>query len=473
MNAATYAKLIKPPQFQPDEEVTFRMEFSQDLICCWATLKIYGYSLSIDGNTYTGTSVTEYINVSWLGTGWVEFKIPANTLAVLPTDDKYGFSGKMKACVEIGVQQDENGNAIPQFTSNEVLVNMIVPLPNDFIITDSPLTANGSTHQMTIRYVPRTTLGEFGCNDINSYQVLLYDTNYNLVSNSGVLYDWENSSDTYKEYLLSGLSDNTDYYVKVKATLVGGYTLSTDYTALSVRYEDFPTSDSHLKLYNDTMNGCVVISLDTDIEYDKIVLNRSIIYEDNYLELRTIQTNSLNSINDYYALPNKTYVYKVVLYKNDSIVATYYNTITHKFDGICIADAYAGYGALAWDSIYPINRNERGSIIEPMDSELPYYIINGNLNYDSGTVSNALFTPMNNCEVSTEDNAMYSKTIRVWLNNGRTKLLKYYNGECWLVAVSTPSDDKTDMIRTSFNWTEVGDANKNEDYIRLGLIIDE
>ena len=473
MNASTYAKLIKPPQFKPDEAVKFRMEFSQDLMCCWATLKIYGYTLTIDGNEYSGTAITEYINASWLGTGYIDFTVPANTLAVIPTDDTYGFSGKMKAKVEIGVELDSEGNAVSKFESNEVLVDMFTPLDGDFMIADTPLTATGSTTQFQIRYIPRVALGTTGANDVNSYKVLLYDTNYNLVKDSGTLYDWENSSDTYKKYTLTGLSDKTDYYIRVKATLVGGYTLTTEYTSLSVQYADIPVLNSQLTLANDIMNGCVQISLDTDVEYDKIVISRSVINTDDYLELRTIQTNSLKQIFDYYALPNQTYLYRAILYKGESIVATYYNTITHKFEGICIADAYAGYGALAWDSIYPINRNERGSIVEPMDSEFPYYIINGNLNYDSGSVNNALFSPMEECEVSTEDNSMYSKTIRVWLNNGRAKLLKYYNGECWLVATATPSDDKTDMVRTSFNWTQIGDVNKNEDYIRLGLIVNE
>ena len=47
-NINTYAKLIKPKQFRPNEEVRIRMEYSQNLTCCSATLKIDGYSITVN-----------------------------------------------------------------------------------------------------------------------------------------------------------------------------------------------------------------------------------------------------------------------------------------------------------------------------------------------------------------------------------------------------------------------------------------
>lgn len=476
MNSSTYARLIKPKQFKPDESVKFRMEFSQDLICCWATLKIYGYSLTIDGTEYTGTSVTEYINVSWLGTGYIEFTVPANTLAVNPTSDNYGFSGRIKAVVEIGLNKDENGNAISQFKSNEVLVDMLVQLPDDFKIVNTPLTASGSTKAIEIRYVTRTTLGNYGANNINSYQVLLYDSNYNLVSDSGTLYDWENNSIIYKKYTLKNLADNSNYYVRVKATLEGGYTLSTDYTPLSVKYDTTPLPSSNLALENDIVRGRVRIGIETDVLHDKIIVSRTIKDAADYLEVLSIKSRDNTVVlYDNYALPNCTYTYKVVLLSGDTVADTYYNSITHKFDGVCVADAYGCYNAIAFEKKYPVNKNDRAGIVEPMDSVYPTAIINSPLDYDSGSIT-ATFAYIEKCEPDFANNVEYSKTIRHWLNNGRNKLLKYYNGECWLVSVSGVTDDEpkgSDVITTSFNWTQVGDPYDNTAYAELGLILNE
>lgn len=473
-NISTYAKLIKPKQFKPDEPVTFRMEFSQDLLGCWATLKIYDYTLTIDGETYSGATQTQYINVSWLDTGWVEFTIPPNTLAVNPTDDSYGFSGKMKAVVEIGTQKDESGNAVSQFTSNEILVDMLIQLPEDFGIINVPLTSSGSVKPFQIRYVPRTSLGTLDANEINSYCVILYDQNYNIVQDSGILYDWENSSVIYKTYTLYGLSDHTKYYVLAKITLNGGYTLTTDYVPLTVEYDEEAEFSPYLSIENEPAEGRIKISVTSPLPYNKIVISRTVVNANNYLQIK--ESKGVQSVfYDYYALPNTTYTYRVTLYQNETVCATYYGKVTHRINGICIADIYAGYSALAFTQKYPVSKNSRPSILEPMDSKYPYAVINGSLDYDSGSIS-ATFALIKECSPDFSDNSKHSANIRHWLNNGEAKLLKYYNGECWIVStsnVATEQLESTDILTTTFSWTEIADAKKNENYIKLGMVQNE
>ena len=47
---------------------------------------------------------------------------------------------------------------------------------------------------------------------------------------------------------------------------------------------------------------------------------------------------------------------KEFLIDGEEIVGTYYNTITHKLNGLCITDAYGAYATEAYDN-FTINKN--------------------------------------------------------------------------------------------------------------------
>ena len=484
MNTSTYAKLTKPPQFRADESVTFRLEFSNDLACTYGTLKIYGYSFNVlDGKRYEGIKITQYINTFVLGVGYEEYIIPPNTLAEVPDwGTKFMYpSGVMKAVVEIGTQLDEEGNAIPMFKSNEIIVDMPVNFREDYYIEPATgiLNATSSIYQLPLVYIDRKLFGSFGSTEVNSYRVLLYDSNYNLVKDSGAMYDWNNGLYWKHYYTLTDLNNDTTYYVKAKYTLGGGYVIDLDFRQIDVKYSDVPVHSDNLLLDNDKVHGRVNVNIVPDVQYNKIVISREIKDTGNYLEIKAVNKGNLSTdrvkIYDYYALPNTTYMYRAVLFNGEDIVATYYNAITHEFDGVCIADASGAYNALAFEKKYPINKNDRASVVEPMDTKYPTVIRNSSLDSDSGSIT-ATYAHIDKCEPDFANNAGYSQTIRHWLNNGKTKLLKFYNGECWLVSVSGVTDDEpngNDVIVTSFNWTEVGNAKDNSEYKRLGLIINE
>jgi hypothetical protein len=166
-------------------------------------------------------------------------------------------------------------------------------------------------------------------------------------------------------------------------------------------------------------------------------------------------------------------MYRVVVYNGNGIVGTYYNYITYSNNNIVISDAYGSYVAVGSIEKYPISRNDRGQEHVTMDSKFPYYTINGQADYESGSF-NALFTEIDDdCSVKL-DNQKYSEMLRAWLNNGQAKLLTYYTGESWIVAVSgiqTTDPEHTDTLNTSFNWIQIGDANNIEAYPTYGLVV--
>lgn len=472
-NINTYAKLIKPKQFRPNEEVRIRMEYSQNLLCCYGTLIINGYTAVINENIYSGIKMTQYINESILETGIVEFVIPPNTLAELPIGE-YNYTGKVRARVEIGKELNTDGNVIPQVYSNEILLDLLMYVESDFTIENAPLNATASNYDITIKYFMRYDFGTYGSTDMNSYRVFLYDENYNILSDSGEIYDAQFVLYKYRIYTLNGLKDNTNYYVRVKGNLVGGYTIWTDYVPLTVKYEDIPIISSKLTLINNSTKGCVKVILNENLIHDRVVISRTQLNRDDYLEVASLPNqNSTIKFEDYYVLPNTTYIYKVVSYNGNEVVGTYYNIVTHSLDGIVIADAYGHYTALSYDNIYPINRNNRFGLITPMDRKTPIGVCNGESNYDSGSVKALFDLIKNECEIEYKDNTAYASTMRDWLNNGRAKLLKYHTGDCWIVVtngVSDEGEDKTNIVYTSFNWTEVANAKDNLAYKKEGLI---
>ena len=487
-NVNTYAKLIKPPMFRPDESVTFRLEYSNDLSCTYGTLRIYGYSLNINESNYTGTILTQYMNTITAGQRYENFVITANTLGENCDNSTspilWGVQGQMRAKVEVGNELDDDGNVIPLFTSNEILVDMLMSMDdesgtyNSFDFVNAPYTSDASTKTVSVEYISHQCLGAYGQDEVNSYRFYLYDSEYNLIRDSGELYEW--STDAYSNvfYSFSDLADDTVYYTKAKIILIGGYVLTTDYKSITVNYAEIPIDSTHLLLSNDANKGRVKLKILYDAAHTKVVISRSVYNANDWLELKT-HTSSLSEITayDYYAIAGVKYTYKVIVYNGNNVVATYFNNITHEFNGICIADIFGGYSILADTEKYPVKRNDRATILEPMDSQYAYAVTNGAPNYESGSIS-GIFAPIsNNCHIEFKNNVAYTKQVRAWLNNTRTKLLKYYNGEAWLVSaisgISSDDENNIDVLKTSFSWSEVGDVNDNASYLKLGLVIKE
>lgn len=262
----------------------------------------------------------------------------------------------------------------------------------------------------------------------------------------------------------------------MKVTLMGGYVLYRRDIPITVKYQEKPKADSKLSVESNASEGKIHLSLDTaGITFDRAVISRCVEDDCNYLELKTFSHGETDIVyDDYYALPNTSYMYRVTLYNGDEIVSSFYNYATGAVSGITIADKWGGYSALGELTKYPVNRNDRGTIVEVMDSEFPYHILNGSANYETGQIK-GIFTEIEDCKIKT-DNIFFSKQLRAWLNNGCAKILKYYTGEAWLVTVTgvtTEDSDNTDVLSTNFNWTQIGNADDISAYTKLGLVTED
>lgn len=484
----TYAKLTAPQQFRPvsGQTVKFRLQYSHDLSTNYATIVIDGYNE--DG--MTGTKLTKYINTAIGGQWYEEFDVPCDDIGFTPdTDMIIHTAGKMQARVEIGSERDADGHVInPIFTSNTVLVDMLVMWDGDFYFADnnnpyntvSQYISTSSNTPVTIFYIPRYDYGITGDADIQSYRFYLYDQNHKLIQDSEELYEWDSNIYGAIRYMFYGLRDDTTYYVRARITLNGGFVmyrpLNSGYIPIYVSYADSPTPSNRLKL--SSVPDGVKMSLDlSGIPHTKITWSRTRYNVSEYLGIGEI-TDSSNIVTDTdkYAIPKTTYTYRAIVYNGNLIVGTYYNNITYESNTVKISDIFGCYTALGKITKHPISRNNRGQTLEAMDSVFPYNIINGAPNYDSGTVD-GLFTDLDDdCNVIIDSDYLTAKAdvLRAWLNNGHSKLLTYYTGESWIVAVSniqTTDPDNNDVYNTTFNWTQIGDATKIDEYVRLGLVV--
>lgn len=476
---ATYAKLIPPAQFMPNQEVTFRLHHSEDLVGKYATLVIDGYTETYEGTTYDGTKITHQLGMAIGGQWMTDYIVPEDTLGITYPDAgsmSIGFSGKMQARVEIGDELDGDGYVInPVFTSNVTLVDMIVCRSEGLWFVYTPYQAIGSTFRIYLNCDHIINYGASGNEDVQSYRIFLYDSNYNLIRDSEEQYDWDSNVYGNMPYTLYDLEDNKTYYVKGKVTLNGGYSFTTGYTPITVDYQDIPSGSDEFTLTNNL--GTVIMSLDlVGVSHTKVVYSRTVQDEADYLEIVKVENpGEIVTAVDKYPIPNKPYTYKAVVYNGSLIVGTYYKNMTYTNSYVTISDIFGSFSAVGEITKHPINRNDRGSILETMDSKFPYHILVGEADYDSGQVDGLFTTIDDECNIET-DNAAYATFLRSWLNNGKAKLLTYYTGEAWIVTVtgvSTTDPENNDVYNTSFNWTAIGDANIMSEYVRLGLIHNE
>lgn len=493
-----YARLEKPPMFRPSEPVTFKLYYSESLRGNDAVLIIGGYRLP---GFYGEHRKSFTLEASVGGQGYQEITIDKDVLGADIELSSYSVGRPMKARVEVHGQVSENIDGetviktVTLCTSNEIIVDMlymfvgkknadfgfVYPKDKDYFETDS------SRFVLPIRYYPRTPLGRMGSTEAASYRVLLCNESKQLIYDSGARFDWDsNSIHPYRDFVLKDLKDNTTYYAGVYITLGGGYTIKIepdgeDAAKIIVKYAEVKPVSSSLKLTNDLRNGCVSIYYKVpSSKYSTAataVVSRTEINSGETITLGKMAVNKEEQFvtyNDYYAIPGKEYQYQVTPYTELGFaMPSVTNIITHKSSVVTIADAFGAYSAVGEIKKHPITRNDRGETIEVMDNDYPYYIVNGLANYESGSV-NGLFAETEDCKINT-DNTVYSNALRKWLNNGNIKFLKHYTGEAWLVKVggiSTDDTDNTDVVNTSFNWVQVGEADDITSYPKLGLVIE-
>lgn len=485
---ATYAKLeYSPKQFRPEDNtsVTFKLLYSEDYTMAGAR-----GTLHIDGSLWDATSAeaTQVLDTAIAGQHIAQWSVLSSDLAnAYDPGSPSSVTSRVKAYVEIW--RYNNGNIETIGRSNSIYVDLLLMWDGDSYFCaengTSPVTSYSTTTSkctIGIYYLPRADWGNEDDTSVQSYRIKLYDSNHKLIRDTGELYDWD--ANVYQRiiYTFYDLKDNTIYYVKYKLTLNGGYVINRGtpdnhdaYIPISVNYSDDPPVSNNFKLVS-APEG-VKLSLDlTGVSHTKVLFTRTVDNSGEYLNIgTTVSRDTIITETDKYAIPTYHYTYKAVVYNGNSVVTTYYSRIQYISNCIKISDLFGNYTAIGNITKHPISRNDRGVTLETMDSEFPFHICNGKANYDSGSVDGIFSDVDEDCTIITDEQYLADKAniLRAWLNNARAKLLTYYTGEAWIVSVNgvqTTDPDNNDVYHTTFNWTQIGNADRLTEYIRTGLV---
>lgn len=111
-------------------------------------------------------------------------------------------------------------------------------------------TIENGTYEFTGSYIQNE--GEL----LDSYEFVLYDSNKNELTNTGVIYYASNNS---LSYTFQGMSNDTSYYIELKGYTVNNTNITTGLLSFNVRYI-LPASFAICDLINDCENGYIQIS---------------------------------------------------------------------------------------------------------------------------------------------------------------------------------------------------------------------
>lgn len=154
------------------------------------------------------------------------------------------------------------------------------------------------------------------------------------------------------------------------------------------------------------------------------------------------------------------------------------NSILSKFNGVFIGDSDSIY-KLYYDVSYGTNkRNQSIGTFEPLGQQFPVIVANGLLSYESGTISATVLN-----EGYDKDGVLDRKAtvqakdvLKDFLTNRKAKILKDWNGNIWLCIVTgSPqvtyrSGSGMGIPQVTFDWTEIGKSNNQEDLYANGLV---
>ena len=104
--------------------------------------------------------------------------------------------------------------------------------------------------------------------------------------------------------------------------------------------------------------------------------------------------------------------------------------------------------------------NRESSTQTTLGRKYPFVIENGMANYYSGTLQ-ATFLPLKDCEFTLNQASKYEMLVDEFLSNKKSKILKDFMGNMWIIRVVNNISKKNNDPRIpiySIDWVEIGNA---------------
>lgn len=172
-------------------------------------------------------------------------EVPANTLSNYNEENSTGYYNVVVYTIDNAGNQSIPSTPVVFYcysTPSLTIVDFSTIEPESNIVKNS-------SYQFQANYIQIE--GEL----LNTYKFVLYDSNKEEISNSGLIYYAENSD---LEYTFSGMSDNTQYYIEVQGQTVNDTIISSGLVQFSVQYIQ-PASFAIVELENNCEGGYIQI----------------------------------------------------------------------------------------------------------------------------------------------------------------------------------------------------------------------
>lgn len=152
--------------------------------------------------------------------------------------------------------------------------------------------------------------------------------------------------------------------------------------------------------------------------------------------------------------------------------------VMSKFSGVFIGDATQSFKFL-YDVNYSSNaRNQQIGTFTPLGRAYPIIVANGVLSYESGTFTGSILNDDFEKTGVIDRTATTQKKNRIkdYLTNKKPKILKDYNGNLWLIMITSninvayKSGTSMSIPQVSFSWTEIAKANNQKDLYDSGIV---
>ena len=201
-----------------------------------------------------------------------------------------------------------------------------------------------------------------------------------------------------------------------------------------------------------------------------------------WMALKTVPINTIDDLvftfNDLLNRNNTTYEYAFVPIIEDVEGEYIINSILSQFNGVFIGDAETIY-KFFYEVKYGNNqRNQQVGIFQVLGQQFPIFVANGSLSYESGSVTATILNDdfeqtgvIDRTAITKQKNA-----IKDFLTNRKAKILKDWNSNEWLcivndnVNVTYKENYGMGIPVITFNWTEIGHADNQQDLYNNGII---
>lgn len=245
-----------------------------------------------------------------------------------------------------------------------------------------------------------------------------------------------------------------------------------------------PTIWDYLTLMNANFEGNINAG-NVDFLVDQITsikVKRRKIGDFEWVLLKEIPVTSIEDLTfvmtDNYNKHGEEYEYAFVPTLN-TIEGNYItNTIDSEFDGVFICDADTIYKYYAGVSYGDSEQVQKIGTFEPFGRKYPVVVANATTNYQRGSVSGTVVQANFDTTrvIDRLATVQYRKELLDFLTNKRAKILKDWNGNMWLMmitsnpSVSYDSNFGMGIGNVGFEYTEIGDAESQSDLYYAGLV---